>query len=195
VTVSKARAEQALQEQTGITFGVLAEDFVVTARLVGKPYCRVFCEDLGWTADTGTFPLVYVPFTGLGFALKKGDPVSIKFNLDDLRFPYLWQQDPKSTGSMSWPIPSDNAPTGTGVAFPTGGPDEYTFNVLSTGLITASNGVYDVIRRGDKVIFMWNGGITVYAATGDIGLKTGGGYIKIASAGTVNINGHLTVGV
>ena len=189
---STTKAADQYNELTGVTFGTLAEDFLVTARIVGKPYCKVKIPNLGWTGDN--YPLVYVPFLALGFSLKAGDPVGVKFSQDDLRFPYLWTQDPNTEdGATPFPIPAENAPVGSSgnVVFPSQSTDEYTFNILSSGLITASNGVYDCIRFGNQVQFFSADGMVLYSKDGDIGIKTSGSGKKVRiEAEGIELNGN-----
>lgn len=197
MTASGAKVSDIQKEYTGVSYGTLAEDFMATAAAVKQPFCRVEIPSLGWSAKSDNLPLVYVPFQALAFALKKGASVAVKFSQDDLRFPYLWKYDFDATGATPFPAPTANSPqpSSGAVAFPPQSVDEYSFQVLAGGLLAASNGTYDCIRKGDSVVYFWSGGISVYAKTGAIGLRTASGYINIAQSGTVDINGHLTVGV
>ena len=149
-------------ELTGVSEAILLEDFMVTARALGGPYCRAKIPSLGW--NTGRFPAIYVPFQALTFALKKGDTVLVKFQQDDIRYPYVWFQ-PTTGSSVPYPTPTDDCPQpGTkDVAFPSQDKHDYSFQVLGNGLIVASNEAYACVRFGTTAQYFWADGQTMYS--------------------------------
>lgn len=186
---------QIYEETTGVCEGVLTEDFMVTARAVGKPYCSVAVPDLGWSDKSGNpFPLTFVPFQALAYGLKAGDKVRIAFRQNDTRYPYLWNQETPA------PIPEDDSPQpgSSIVSFPSQSQDEYTFMILGPGLIVASNDTYGCIRFGDQAQYFSGSGIALYSDNGKIGfhaqtevdIQVGANVkIKVTAGGALTIEG------
>lgn len=213
-TLANLPSDLYFPELTGVTEFILSEDFLVTAAATGGPFCRGTSEALGWT--TKDIPLIYVPFMALGYALKKGKKVLVKFSQDDIRYPYLWFQSPDAWDSnttsgylANFPVPTASAPApdsslSPSLVFPDQSESaDYSFNILGNGLIVASNENYTAIVFTDpaggsnqQAFYFTKDGMTLYSPAGKIGFQgstmtavVGPATLDVDKDGNINVTG------
>lgn len=187
------------RDHPNCTHGVLVEDFIVTAKLTGKPFIRVKFDDYYPRNSNDEYPLVRVPTNFFIYPLLKDAGVTVMSPSDAPQSFELYSCDAVIPAAVFDAI---QLPTGSTLVTYPANPDTLSVNYFSEdfyflmcdGATLMRSGEVFTLYLPDKVVSYVPSGGSYEIQTGKFYVEASGDWkMKIGGATTLTLQGNVTL--